>query len=840
AADLDAVPDPREHVGTPLALTPAGDATSSVQGLPGSLLLMVADGVPFRRAGHPGLRSEPSALPLFTPFLLSRVSLYETPGEIEWSGGPGGYEALSTLSMAPGEAAVEGSWSSEALWDSDVLEFMSPPVTSLRSGARIGFEPGGASTRVTLAADGIRHQAPFAPRVSPAIAATLSAAGVGGAEAHAMPALDETTRISALARLDAQPEPGKKLFVRGAGGYLERTFGNGGPVVPDPFAGVPEEAVEFSVAGGYLAERSSTLTLDLRGGVSGSRRTFGGGGGPATVLAGSGVLFGDPWGSSGEASRLDIDLIPAVQYRWGEALVTAGLQARGTSHRLSHGFGRDGALLFGSPAALAAGTGSYFADSAPERSFRTGEVGLFAQYSWDAAPGVQLSVGARFDREGAEGFDAVLNEGWLDVSGVRTDSFPSSFDQLGGRMSVLWDMTGDGGTVFNGVVAVDHGDLDPALLYEILSRDGSTTASRFDGPGLSWSAFEAPTGATESTPMTLFGPDMRPPQSTRVTGSVSRRLGWGWNLHLSGSLRRTEFLPRRRDLNLAENSGVNDQFGRTVFGTLTRIGGAVTAVEGTGRRFPGFGAVYALDPDGWSEYKGITVGVEQRGARSHVFASYTRSTTRDNWLGAAAGRPSGTIPPLVPDETGSWAEGPSDLDVPDRVIAGGTLTLDVLEGISASAVYTYATGLPFTPRYALGVDANGDGSWENDVAYVPESAFLGDVLTQWPCLASQTGGPAARNSCRAPVEQSLHARLRVGLAEVAGRTLEVVVDGFNLIENEGGIVDDALLLVDPAGSMTVSADGTTVTLPLSVNQGFGRVVRPAARGRMLRIGFRIG
>ena len=54
------------------------------------------------------------------------------------------------------------------------------------------------------------------------------------------------------------------------------------------------------------------------------------------------------------------------------------------------------------------------------------------------------------------------------------------------------------------------------------------------------------------------------------------------------------------------------------------------------------------------------------------------------------------------------------------------------------------------------------------------------------------------------------------------------------------MVDDALLLVDANGSMTTSADGLTVTIPMAVNPGFGDVLYPSTRGRMLRIGLKIG
>jgi hypothetical protein len=71
-----------------------------------------------------------------------------------------------------------------------------------------------------------------------------------------------------------------------------------------------------------------------------------------------------------------------------------------------------------------------------------------------------------------------------------------------------------------------------------------------------------------------------------------------------------------------------------------------------------------------------------------------------------------------------------------------------------------------------------------------------------------------------------------------GRDASLMIDGLNLIEPEDGVIDDALLLVDPSGSIT--STGGVVTIPLTANPEFGSVLYPSSRGRMLRVGLRIG
>jgi hypothetical protein len=283
---------------------------------------------------------------------------------------------------------------------------------------------------------------------------------------------------------------------------------------------------------------------------------------------------------------------------------------------------------------------------------------------------------------------------------------------------------------------------------------------------------------------------------------------------------------RRRNLNLPVTAQATDPWGRDVFGTLQQDGALVTATGSDARRIDTFGALWALDPDGWSKYWGATAGLEYDGDGADLFVAYTRSETTDNWLGGSG------LSPLLPDS--AWSEGTSDYDVPDRITATASVDLSVA---TLSAAYRYRSGLPFTPRYRAGVDANGDGSLLNDVAYV-DAAVVDPLLSDWPCLDGQVGGFAARNSCRGPAVHSLDLRLQVRVGRLGGKDASLVLDAFNLVESEDGVIDDALLLVDPTGS--ISSSGGTVTVPLMVNPDFGSVLYKTSRGRMLRVGFRIG
>jgi len=163
-----------------------------------------------------------------------------------------------------------------------------------------------------------------------------------------------------------------------------------------------------------------------------------------------------------------------------------------------------------------------------------------------------------------------------------------------------------------------------------------------------------------------------------------------------------------------------------------------------------------------------------------------------------------------------------------------------LAGARLAALYRFESGSPFTPGFRDGVDVNGDGSGRNDPAFVdPDIPRMETLLEKWDCLADQVGGFAERNSCRAPELHRLDVRFAVGLYELQGLPIEIVVDALNLFDTDTGVRDRALLLIDRDGTLETNADGT-VTLPLVANPRFGEPLMREVNGRSFRFGIRIG
>jgi hypothetical protein len=833
-ADLDGLPHRYQDLTSVAGLSNSADASLGSMGLPGSLSLVIADGVPFYRAGHPLARAESVGSPLFGRSSLGAVTVFEDAADAEMSGAAGGFVGVATRSgSTAGGLSLDGAWSGDPLWSSDRLDFEAPSLKSFEAGARATIVVSPGVSQLSVAGDAFRQDAPLAPRIDEAGQAAFAGLDPSLVAELVAPSVERLARYSGMARFDAQPTATSQIFFRGGAAYSKREFDGPGPIGLARDVALPEESVEFSVAGGWTGEYRPGVIFEMRAGVSGSDRTFepANASRPAAVLVGSAArLGGVAWGEA-EAQRLDVVLLPGVRWSLGQGVLKLGVAARVTSHTVAQGQSLE--LFYSDGPALVAGQGLAYAADAPVAEFSTREVGAYAQYDFDLSPALSGSVGGRFDYELLPESEASLSTTWLQASGLRNDEYPSKFSQVGARASLTWDPSLDGSTRIYGTMSMHHGDVDPGALSQLLSQDGSATSTVFAGTGLDWPMGSLPGGATAQPTLTLFGPDVRAPRSTRGTVGLVRRLTGSLNLQASAAYRRTDFLLRRRNLNRPPTGQAVDEFGRDVFGTLQQDGTVVSATGADVRRFPAFNDVWALDPDGWSEYWGVTGALEYTSGATSLYAAYTRSATTDNWLGGAEGLTGAQLSPLLPG-TEDWTEGTSDFDAPDRVVIAATTGMSLA---TLSAVYRYRSGLPFTPRYRAGVDANGDGSVRNDVAYV-DATLAAPLLEAWPCLDDQLDAFAKRNSCRGAAVHALDVSVRFRVGRVMGREASLVIDGLDVIETKDGLVDDALLLVDPTG--TISTGGGTVIVPVIANPDFGKVVYPASRGRMIRIGFRIG
>jgi len=231
----------------------------------------------------------------------------------------------------------------------------------------------------------------------------------------------------------------------------------------------------------------------------------------------------------------------------------------------------------------------------------------------------------------------------------------------------------------------------------------------------------------------------------------------------------------------------------------------------------------------------VTLAVEhQLGAALDAFASYTFSETEDNLVGARSGVPEARMRPGLGGAAEDWSEGVSDFDAPRRAAVGVRGRLAVVRGLEMTGIYRFRSGVPYTPGFRPGVDVNGDGSGFNDPAFVAEGG-TGPAA----CLNPDVGRIATRNGCRSDGVSFLDLHLALGLLQVGSSVASLTVDIFNVMDAELGVPDNALWLVDPAGSVEQDPGSGAFVLPLVANPDFGRVMSTLRPGRLIRIGFKV-
>jgi hypothetical protein len=153
-------------------------------------------------------------------------------------------------------------------------------------------------------------------------------------------------------------------------------------------------------------------------------------------------------------------------------------------------------------------------------------------------------------------------------------------------------------------------------------------------------------------------------------------------------------------------------------------------------------------------------------------------------------------------------------------------------------VYRIRSGLPFTPGFRGGVDANGDGDWRNDPAYVDVTLLgMNALLADSPCL--KPAAFARRNACRGDLAQSVDLRAAFQVARLPVGRVDVVIDAVDLVAANNAPLDAALLLVDAGGTLSTNPTTGVTTVPYVVNPGFGKSLPGRSPGVFWRVGLRV-
>ncbi len=824
-------------------VSPSGGA----DGLPPSFTGMVLDGLAFHTATLPGSAIDPLAGMLAPRSFLAGAEVVRPDREAELAGSGGAILSLVTRSGGP-SGAVEafGDYSGGSLWSSQSLEGDTPDNQNVRAGFVATFPIVPDSVHAAIGVETWRLQT---PRLGyPGAATALSGLGTaGGLDAPALesPWIREWNAIAAFGRIDWQVGPESSVSVRAHGASAPEgdALPTGFPVDPrDPSS---THGTDVAVAATVRAAFNDQTQLSVKAGFLSSSRTFRasagqGAGFPQTALGTWPLTIGTDAALPGTSETTQFDLSPVIHVDLGDHRVKAGTGISVGIHQIESSDAALGRYAAGGASGLLFGQGFYDRTEGTglASDFTVPTFSIFAQDVWNAAPGLQVVFGARLEVDQLPEADLQRPSVWdsLTIGPVVPFDTVNDVRSFGTTFGFTWDV-GEANTTFvRGSAGLYYESLDVGVIHDWFTGDGRRMIARDLDPGV-WPG--APTALDVVAPsLTIEVPDYRRPRTTRGSVGLTRSFATGLALHVASSFRRTEYLLRRRDLNLTPVPSGTDQFGRPIFGRLVQRGATLGARPSFNRRFPTLDRVYALVTDGWSEYRDVTVVVEKRGGPVQLVGSYTFSKTEDNMVGwGMMGSDARLLPMVSADESSTWDEGLSDFDVPHRLVAGVDVELPVLSGIHLSGVYRFQSGEAFTPGFRPGVDANGDGSGYNDPAFIG-GVDLGPVASEWTCLRTQASGPVERNACRGDNVQSLDLRLALGLATVRGSDVQLVVDVLGVIEPELGVRDRALYLVNGGGQLTRA--GATWNVPLVANPAFGELARRLDPGRILRVGLRIG
>jgi len=846
---LDAFPDLDRTLSDVAARSARWDEALGTQGLPGRFTRVYLDGIPFTPARHPTRGDLSLGAGATSRLGLHNLEFLDAAADVEWAGGAGGYVAASSRSGGTRvRPTLFGSGSTDDLWSSDDFSAGdTPDAKSGWGGGTLDLPVSGDTVRAFFAVEGRNVETPrdLPPGGDLPIEAVRAAPGFG------RPWVEERWEISGLSRLDWSVSSDTRVTARVSGAHLEnrssRIFaGFHGHASPPP-----QKATD--VAGALtLHSRLGTLWfLDVRGGVSRSERRFGEEAGaeftspfPTTNLGGSQIVLGREPGRDGEVLRTAFDGRASMRLDLERHSVKLGVDGSAPFYEYDYALPGDNEFFFGDAAALNQGRGAYvgFEHARPSSDFTASEIGTFLQYTWRPAAQLRLTAGGRISWELLPSDEVSLDRRWEELTGLRTSQMPDALTKVGTRVAAAWDLTPDGSSRLEGSFAVHQDRVDPAALHEVISVSrGGVEERRAVGELGAWPA--PPAASTPShrgTRLAMLGPNLEAPRTTRGTLSLRQTLGSATVLRVAGVVRRTDFLLRRSDLNLAAPLPGTPNAGRPVFGELTSPGGVVQPVPGSNRRFPEFGTVWALTADGWSDYEGVDVSLEHATPWAELFGTYTYSDTEDNLVGLASGIVDARVGPNLEGVSDRrWQSGTSDLDVPHRAVVGARTELEIGRGIGLAALYRFRSGLPFTPRFAPGLDVNGDGSGRNDPALVPDTPEIAALARSRGCVRRAIGRLADRNGCRGPDLHTFDARIDLVLVEIGGAPARLVVEGLNLLDADAGLRNDVLLL--PAGESGPVGDASDPALFAStaVNPRFGERLRGAGTGRRVRIGFRL-
>ena len=459
--------------------------------------------------------------------------------------------------------------------------------------------------------------------------------------------------------------------------------------------------------------------------------------------------------------------------------------------------------------------------------FGVAEWAVYVQDEWQVTPKLNATFGLRYDQQSFRDSPTPV----VDVErafGFRTGFAPTDNNNISPRLSLAYDLNGDGRSVIRAGAGIFYGTVPGVVGGNVLQTERpilevNCTGSILDGDPdappspqsyRNWATdgFENPTtcadaGAAGVPVHTLWGPDFEMPEHFKANLGYEMFIGARTQVSLDLLFSQSNSMYTVRNLNLREPQfTLAGEGGRRIYTPIGQFDPTGGNANGARRNLE-FGDVLVNYNDGRARAFNVSLtGQHQFSEGIELRGSYTFTRAWDNspysCCTASEGYTSPSIGIYGPNEIGGVGDydrgwGVSSFSREHTFVFSGLANLPW--GVQLGAIWRSQSGRPWS---VVGDDdLNGDGVLFNDRPFIFAPADLpvadeadrqvyADLLDRYSCIGDYVGRILERNTCRFPWTHSLDMRLSKSFGTFQDQRIQLEVDAFNVLNGIGRMLCD--------------------------------------------------